>query len=816
MGFMSDLADGFVPAFDTAFKAEKSKEAQLQTAALEQFSAARASYAKAQTDDLSRIKTAKATAKEFGYGDDVTTQIYGYLGQGRGIEQIRQDLETGSFFGADGNKLGRNVGGFAKTPTVDAQMTGAGLTPPAAPEAPAIAAKAGSFTPALSYTKNTPTSGYGAGRATGKHSGIDFAMPKQSPVGALQGGVVKIDTDDINGNFVRIKHPDGHISSYAHLDGFAVKDGQEIAAGEVVGFSGNTGRVRGANGGYHLHVGVRDPEGNRIDPAGFIKDSISRLSANQNTSAAVPEGAAPSEEVKPSFADAVSLGAAAEENVLPPAPGELDAAEDRTMRGVSVGFDGRENDPGTLSLSGSAQETGGDIVVEGRKQPEEEVPAPKKRTGDGLGFDAQGRALRSVVGLAGGMDVYNQILGGYKPTERTDSGLTFQPGRRNSGNIPTLQQLYVQRAQASSSGNTEEVADLDVEIRDVEAQMARGDASKDRIYVPLVVPDGKGGAKIKGGFERFDPATDTVYYTDEQGKRITASNVRRERPQEAQDRTAVQKATEASAAQYRRNVNAVASAVPLVGEIYALSDNQPNVLTRVAKGTAWVRSVGKETVAAVDVLSDFSKSRGSSGITEEDANVELRRTGFLRPNETLAQRSSRTFTMGGATDQLAADASLMEAKLLLAAFRFGAMEGTSGQSMSNQDFNNLMTVIRGKTSDVKVFQRNISDFLRGRVAAVNNEAAMLNDKNTGLTAQFRRDYEYDPAPRVMSLDTLMRQQGDKVYGAYLRIKGGGPAPDAPKRQQPRVIKSGNKDYTFLKRVNGVDYYRGADGRVYKF
>lgn len=115
------------------------------------------------------------------------------------------------------------------------------------------------------------TSQYGK-RSAGLHEGLDFGVGKRTPIGApAPGKVIKAGNDDINGNFVVLRHPDGTTSSYSHLDDFAVSEGQEVKPGQVIGLSGNTGRVRGKNGGYHLHFGARDAEGNRINPSDFFK-----------------------------------------------------------------------------------------------------------------------------------------------------------------------------------------------------------------------------------------------------------------------------------------------------------------------------------------------------------------------------------------------------------------------------------------------------------------------------------------------------------------------------------------------------------------
>jgi hypothetical protein len=126
------------------------------------------------------------------------------------------------------------------------------------------------------------TSRYGDKRSTGTHEGDDYAVPGGTPIGApVPGKVIKVGNDATNGNFVRILHPDGRSSSYSHLSKATVREGDEIGTGAILGLSGNTGRVRGKNGGFHVHVGARDVDGNRISPQAFFDATKSQVASGK-------------------------------------------------------------------------------------------------------------------------------------------------------------------------------------------------------------------------------------------------------------------------------------------------------------------------------------------------------------------------------------------------------------------------------------------------------------------------------------------------------------------------------------------------------
>jgi murein DD-endopeptidase MepM/ murein hydrolase activator NlpD len=103
-----------------------------------------------------------------------------------------------------------------------------------------------------------------AGAST-NHGGIDIAAPIGTPVTAQRGGVVIAAGEaGKNGNLVRIDHGNGVVTSYAHLDGFDVKIGDRVEAGQAFARVGNTGNSTGP----HLHYGIT-ANGERVDPEKF-------------------------------------------------------------------------------------------------------------------------------------------------------------------------------------------------------------------------------------------------------------------------------------------------------------------------------------------------------------------------------------------------------------------------------------------------------------------------------------------------------------------------------------------------------------------
>ncbi|HWU30423.1 MAG TPA: M23 family metallopeptidase [Microbacterium sp.] len=107
------------------------------------------------------------------------------------------------------------------------------------------------------------TSGYCSSR---EHGGIDIANGCGAPIYAAHSGTV--DFAGYNGgygNYTRINHGGGVGTGYGHQSQFAVRRGQYVNAGQVIGYAGNTGNSFGC----HLHFEVY-VNGSRVDPYPFM------------------------------------------------------------------------------------------------------------------------------------------------------------------------------------------------------------------------------------------------------------------------------------------------------------------------------------------------------------------------------------------------------------------------------------------------------------------------------------------------------------------------------------------------------------------
>ncbi|MBX2894056.1 MAG: M23 family metallopeptidase [Cyclobacteriaceae bacterium] len=86
------------------------------------------------------------------------------------------------------------------------------------------------------------------------HTGIDFAASIGTPIYATADGVIdKLEVSFSGyGKMIEIEHGFGYRTRYAHMHGFAVRQGQKVKRGDLIGYVGDTGLSTAP----HLHYEV--------------------------------------------------------------------------------------------------------------------------------------------------------------------------------------------------------------------------------------------------------------------------------------------------------------------------------------------------------------------------------------------------------------------------------------------------------------------------------------------------------------------------------------------------------------------------------
>ncbi|WEK45529.1 MAG: M23 family metallopeptidase [Candidatus Andeanibacterium colombiense] len=128
--------------------------------------------------------------------------------------------------------------------------------------------------------------GYRADPFTGRgamHAGLDFRAGYGAPIhAAAKGRVSFVGQRSGYGNVVEIDHSNGLMTRYAHMSAFHARIGTEVAAGDLIGAIGSTGRSTGP----HLHFEVRIND-RAVNPRPFLEAASHVLEKTPRT-AAIP------------------------------------------------------------------------------------------------------------------------------------------------------------------------------------------------------------------------------------------------------------------------------------------------------------------------------------------------------------------------------------------------------------------------------------------------------------------------------------------------------------------------------------------------
>ena len=104
------------------------------------------------------------------------------------------------------------------------------------------------------------------------HKGMDFTCPKGTDIQATGAGVIEKVTKKKSGygTHIIINHGYGYKSLYAHMGSVAVKKGEKVSRGQIIGTVGNTGTSTAP----HLHYEVIH-NGNKVNPISYCMDGLS-------------------------------------------------------------------------------------------------------------------------------------------------------------------------------------------------------------------------------------------------------------------------------------------------------------------------------------------------------------------------------------------------------------------------------------------------------------------------------------------------------------------------------------------------------------
>ena len=104
-----------------------------------------------------------------------------------------------------------------------------------------------------------------------RHPGIDFAASIGTPIYATADGKVAVVDVKFSGygKMVEIDHGFGYRTRYAHMHDFAVRVGQNVKRGDLIGYVGNTGTSTAPHLHYEVHI-----NGVQVDPVHYFFNDL--------------------------------------------------------------------------------------------------------------------------------------------------------------------------------------------------------------------------------------------------------------------------------------------------------------------------------------------------------------------------------------------------------------------------------------------------------------------------------------------------------------------------------------------------------------
>jgi hypothetical protein len=219
---------------------------------------------------------------------------------------------------------------------------------------------------------------------------------------------------------------------------------------------------------------------------------------------------------------------------------------------------------------------------------------------------------------------------------------------------------------------------------------------------------------------------------------------------------------------YQKQRNNLLGFADLSYEIGRMIEQDEAVTTRVAGFVSNIVTVGREVSTIYNVLSGTFSNDANAVVTQQDFERDLRRRDVLQTGETLETLANSLSVEDIFSDQtidLAERRRIFEAKMVLAAFRAGGLEGQSGQAMSDKDFQRFAQFLNSARTDGS-FRQSVGDYLSNGFRQVNlMENSLLND---GRVDDFRRNYFRDPLNLTTINDAI---EAEPRYGEALQFFG---------------------------------------------
>lgn len=233
---------------------------------------------------------------------------------------------------------------------------------------------------------------------------------------------------------------------------------------------------------------------------------------------------------------------------------------------------------------------------------------------------------------------------------------------------------------------------------------------------------------------------------------------------------------------YNTSLQDVGSALVLADDVISIVNQNPEVLTKVAGGIQALTAFVREANTAASIVGDLIQSSQNKEVTRDQFETTLNRSGALPNGVTVDQLEGLDLST---ITNISERKALFDAKVFLLAFRSGALEGQSGQAMSDKDYQRLLKIVYA-SSNSETFQQQLNDYMRQGVSTLERTSNSLNNSKDGLIGRFEQQYGYNPVAAVVSPVKDYLSSDPRALAAYERVmatRGVGAPPATPSDTQ---------------------------------
>jgi hypothetical protein len=322
-----------------------------------------------------------------------------------------------------------------------------------------------------------------------------------------------------------------------------------------------------------------------------------------------------------------------------------------------------------------------------------------------------------------------------------------------SDGVDTSAEAINQIARANEAGASAETVEALESLRDTliarENEKAARDNGTTATPVMAIVPSEAGPNVVREVIQNADGT-----YTSADGtplstvRRVSDTFVDKWSEIETEHSTMVKTGGETilSLAEGMRTAQNVVDIVNQNPDVLNLGGDFAQAVTKGVRGATSVAGVVNELMS--DKGEDY---RLSASVLDS----ELAARGLVQDGVSFTENGVNAL-VSSSVQELASETSLFEAQMILLAFRMGALEGQSGNAMSNKDFDRLMSIISSSNGSEKTFRNKLHTYMQEKIQGYDDRAVIVNRE----LDSFEETFSVDMSDLVPSFSEFVTTRND--------------------------------------------------------